>query len=161
MYGGEERYIQSSGGEPEGKRPLGIPYGRWQNIIKMDLKVIGLESVDWSGSGQGHVAGCCKDGSDPSGSIKWGEFLGYLTNCLLQQKVCAPWCCLVSLLAGLSGCKGLRKLFLRSAETSDRCAAVRCFCACPPQRCERATLKRRAQKRYAFLMLKNSNFPLF
>ena len=111
MYGGEERYIQSSGGEPEGKRPLGIPYGRWQNIIKMDLKVIGLESVDWSGSGQGHVAGCCKDGRDPSGSIKWGEFLGYLTNCLFQQKVCAPWCCLVSLLAGLSGCKGLRKLF--------------------------------------------------
>jgi cell wall assembly regulator SMI1 len=34
-------------GEPEGKRPLGRPGRRWEDNIKMDLKKIGLESVDW------------------------------------------------------------------------------------------------------------------
>jgi hypothetical protein len=32
-------------GQPEGKRPLGIPRSRWQNNIKMDLK-INSECVD-------------------------------------------------------------------------------------------------------------------
>jgi hypothetical protein len=31
--------------------------------------------LDASGSGQGPVAGCCEHGSEPSGSIKGGEFL--------------------------------------------------------------------------------------
>ena len=29
VYVGEERYIQGSGGKPEGKRPLGRPRSRW------------------------------------------------------------------------------------------------------------------------------------
>jgi hypothetical protein len=31
----------------EGKRPLGRPRRRWEDGIRMDLREIGLEGVDW------------------------------------------------------------------------------------------------------------------
>jgi hypothetical protein len=34
-------------GKPEGKRPLGRPRRRWEDEIRMDLREIGLEGVDW------------------------------------------------------------------------------------------------------------------
>jgi hypothetical protein len=34
-------------GKPEGKRPLGRPRRRWVNNIKMDLREIGWDEVDW------------------------------------------------------------------------------------------------------------------
>jgi hypothetical protein len=34
-------------GMPEGKRPLGIPRHRWVDNIKMDLREIGWDGVDW------------------------------------------------------------------------------------------------------------------
>jgi hypothetical protein len=34
-------------GEPEGKRPLGRPRRRWVDDIKMDLREIGWDGVDW------------------------------------------------------------------------------------------------------------------
>jgi hypothetical protein len=34
-------------GKPEGKRPLGRPRHKWVNNIKMDLRNIGCDSVDW------------------------------------------------------------------------------------------------------------------
>jgi hypothetical protein len=34
-------------GKLEGKRPLGRPRRRWEDNIKMDLREIGLSSVDW------------------------------------------------------------------------------------------------------------------
>jgi hypothetical protein len=34
-------------GNPEGKRPLGRPKCRWVNNIKMDLRYIGWDSMDW------------------------------------------------------------------------------------------------------------------
>jgi hypothetical protein len=34
-------------GKPEGKRPLGRPRRRWEDRIRMDLREIGLGSVDW------------------------------------------------------------------------------------------------------------------
>jgi hypothetical protein len=34
-------------GKPEGKRPLGRPRRRWLDNIKMDLREIGLDGVDW------------------------------------------------------------------------------------------------------------------
>jgi hypothetical protein len=34
-------------GELEGKRPLGRPWHRWEDNIKLDLKEIYLEDVDW------------------------------------------------------------------------------------------------------------------
>jgi hypothetical protein len=33
-------------GKPEGKRPLGRPRRRWEDNIRMDLRVIGWEGVD-------------------------------------------------------------------------------------------------------------------
>jgi hypothetical protein len=33
--------------KPEGKRPLGRPRRRWVDNIKMDLREIGLDGVDW------------------------------------------------------------------------------------------------------------------
>jgi hypothetical protein len=34
-------------GNPEGKRPLGRPRRRWEDGIKMDLRVIGWGCVEW------------------------------------------------------------------------------------------------------------------
>jgi hypothetical protein len=34
-------------GRPEGKRPLGRPRRRWENNIKMDLREIGIDGVNW------------------------------------------------------------------------------------------------------------------
>jgi hypothetical protein len=34
-------------GKPEGKRPLGRPRRRWEDKIKMDLREIVSEGVDW------------------------------------------------------------------------------------------------------------------
>jgi hypothetical protein len=34
-------------GNPEGMRPLGRPSLRWQGGIRMDLREIGWEGVDW------------------------------------------------------------------------------------------------------------------
>jgi hypothetical protein len=34
-------------GKAEGKRPIGRPRRRWVDNIKMDLKEIGLDGVDW------------------------------------------------------------------------------------------------------------------
>jgi hypothetical protein len=34
-------------GKPEGKRPQGRPRRRWVDNIKMDLREIGLDGMDW------------------------------------------------------------------------------------------------------------------
>jgi hypothetical protein len=34
-------------GKPDGKRPLGRPRRRWEDKIKMDLREIGWDGVDW------------------------------------------------------------------------------------------------------------------
>jgi hypothetical protein len=34
-------------GNPEGKRPLGIPRRRWVDNIKVDLREIGRDGTDW------------------------------------------------------------------------------------------------------------------
>jgi hypothetical protein len=34
-------------GKPEGKRPLGRPMHRWEDGMKMDLREIGWEVVEW------------------------------------------------------------------------------------------------------------------
>jgi hypothetical protein len=35
-------------GKPEGTRPLGKPRSRWMNNIKMDLKEIERNDMDWT-----------------------------------------------------------------------------------------------------------------
>jgi hypothetical protein len=45
---GEERNVYKVlMGNPEGKRPLVRPRRRWDDAIGMDLREIGLGSVDW------------------------------------------------------------------------------------------------------------------
>jgi hypothetical protein len=34
-------------GKPEGKRPFGIPWHRWEGNIKIDFHEVGCEGVDW------------------------------------------------------------------------------------------------------------------
>ena len=47
----------------------------------MDLSsVIGSRGLYSPGSGQRHMAGCCTHGREPSGSLNYGEFLGWLRN---------------------------------------------------------------------------------
>jgi hypothetical protein len=40
-------------GKPEGKRPLGRATRRWVDNIKMDLREIGWDRVDWMNMAQG------------------------------------------------------------------------------------------------------------
>jgi hypothetical protein len=68
---GEERNVYKVlVGKPEGKRPLGRPRSRWEDVIRMDLRESGLGGcgLDSTVSGQGLVAGCCECGDEPSGS---------------------------------------------------------------------------------------------
>jgi hypothetical protein len=45
---GEERKVYKVlVGKPEGRRPLGRPRRRWEDGIRIDLRVIGLGDVDW------------------------------------------------------------------------------------------------------------------
>ena len=39
-YGGEQKRVQSFGGETWGKRPLGRPRRRWEDNIKMNLQEV-------------------------------------------------------------------------------------------------------------------------
>jgi hypothetical protein len=42
-------------GRPEGKRPLGRPRHRWKDIIKLDLRGIGINGVNWIQLAQNRV----------------------------------------------------------------------------------------------------------
>jgi hypothetical protein len=42
-------------GRPEGKRPLGRPKRKWEDNIKMDLKEIGIDGVNWIRLGHNRV----------------------------------------------------------------------------------------------------------
>jgi hypothetical protein len=45
---GEERGVyRVLVGRPEGKRPLGRPMRKWKDKIKMDLREIGIDGVNW------------------------------------------------------------------------------------------------------------------
>jgi hypothetical protein len=57
-------------GKHEGKKPLGRPRRRWEDI-RMDLQEVGCGGMDWIGLAQG-ICECC---NQPVGSIKRGEFL--------------------------------------------------------------------------------------
>jgi hypothetical protein len=52
-------------GKPEGKRPLGRPRRRWGDNIKLNLREIAWDGVDWIGP----VEGSCEYCIEPSGSI--------------------------------------------------------------------------------------------
>jgi hypothetical protein len=68
---GEERKVYKVlVGKPEGRRPLGRPWRRWEDGIRMDLREIGLGGVDWIRLAQDRDRwrGCCECGDEPSGS---------------------------------------------------------------------------------------------
>jgi hypothetical protein len=44
---GDEEAYRILVGKPEGKQPLGRPRCRWVDNIKIDLREIGLDGVDW------------------------------------------------------------------------------------------------------------------
>ena len=44
--------IKISTGTPTGKRPLGRPWHRWEDNIKMNLKEIGISTRNWVDSAQ-------------------------------------------------------------------------------------------------------------
>jgi hypothetical protein len=63
-------------GEPEGKTPLGKYRCRWKDNIRMSLREIGWEVVDWIHLAQVGTSGePCEHDNKLSGSIKGGEFL--------------------------------------------------------------------------------------
>jgi hypothetical protein len=50
---GEERGVyRVLVGKPEGKTPLGRPGHRWEDNIRMDLKEMGCDGMDWIGLAQ-------------------------------------------------------------------------------------------------------------
>jgi hypothetical protein len=71
-HGGGKRCLQGFGWRLEGTRPLGRPRRRWEDNIKMDLRVDRDRwgKLDSAGSGQGPMAGLCEHGNEPSGSIR-------------------------------------------------------------------------------------------
>jgi len=51
-----------------GNRQLGRPRRKWEDNSEMGRQEIEERRVDWSGLGQGQVAGCCEHGNEHSGS---------------------------------------------------------------------------------------------
>jgi hypothetical protein len=77
---------------PEEKRPLRRPRLRWEDNIKMDLKMsrkleCGLDLFD---SRYELIAGSCEHNNGSSGCMKHGEF-DYLSDRQLLKKDSAPW----------------------------------------------------------------------
>jgi hypothetical protein len=80
MYGGEERCTQAFSGDTSGKETTWKDPGvDGRIILKWFFKR--LDWVAWIESIRvriGKVAGSCEYGDEPSGSIKFGEFLKWL-----------------------------------------------------------------------------------
>jgi hypothetical protein len=61
-------------GKPEGERPRGRPRCMWVENIKMDLREIGWDGMDWIDMAQ-DMDQSCEHGNKPPGSIKCWEVL--------------------------------------------------------------------------------------
>jgi hypothetical protein len=66
---------------------------RWEKNIKIDLKEILRENMDWIhlGLGEEPVVGSYKHSNEPLGSIKFGEFIDNLSDSLLVKQGSVPW----------------------------------------------------------------------
>jgi hypothetical protein len=77
-------------GKSEGKRPLRRPRRRWVDNIKINLREVGWDGMDWINLAQDRDQ-CCEHGNEPSVSVNCWEILDYLHNWRLLKKVSAPW----------------------------------------------------------------------
>jgi hypothetical protein len=63
-------------GKPEGKRPLGRSKRRWVDNIKMDLREIGWDGMDWIGLAWARDRWrALVNGNEPSGSVQFWAIL--------------------------------------------------------------------------------------
>jgi hypothetical protein len=72
-------------GKSEGKRPLGRTRRRWVDNIKINLREIKWDGMDWI-----HLAQDRDQWRALSGSIKCWNVLEWLSNWQLLRKGCAP-----------------------------------------------------------------------
>ena len=79
LYKVKEKFEQGCVGNPDGKRPLGRPRCRWEDI-KVDLK-----EICWEGMDGMDVAQDREIGDKLSGSTKCGEFLDRRTFSFLRK----------------------------------------------------------------------------
>jgi hypothetical protein len=77
-------------GKPEGKKPLGRPKCRWVNNIKIDLREMGWDGIDWIDLGEDRDKWRVLVNTVHRGSIKSCEFLEWLHNWQLLKKGSAP-----------------------------------------------------------------------
>jgi hypothetical protein len=72
---GDEKVIQNFGPTTRRERSLGRSRPRWGDNIKMDLKEIGWEGVDWIHLAQSEpLVGPCEHSNELSAFAKNGEF---------------------------------------------------------------------------------------
>jgi hypothetical protein len=78
-------------GKPEGKRPLERSRRRCVDVIKMDLREIKWDGMDWIDVAQdgGQVVGYYERSIEPSGCIKCCEVVEWLHNWRLLKKASA------------------------------------------------------------------------
>jgi hypothetical protein len=74
----------------EGKRPLGRPRRRWVDNIKIDLREIGWDGMDWIDLAQDRNQWRALVSTVPSGSIKCWQVLEWLHNWQLLKNGSAP-----------------------------------------------------------------------
>ena len=69
--------------KPARKTPFGVIMHRREDNIKMFMqqKRVRRRGLDQCGSVNGQLADCCEYGDEPLVSIKWGEFIDYITYC--------------------------------------------------------------------------------
>jgi hypothetical protein len=72
-------------GKPEGKRPLGRPRRRWADNIKIDMREVGRDVMDWTDLAQNRD--------------QWGAPLNTVMN--IQHPCLSPLLCLTAVLVGL------------------------------------------------------------
>jgi hypothetical protein len=74
-------------GKPEGTRPTGRPRRGWVDNIKMDLREIGWDGVDWIDMAQDRDQWrYCENDFETSGSINCWGVLEWLHNWRLLKK---------------------------------------------------------------------------
>jgi hypothetical protein len=77
--------------KPGGKRPLRRTRHRREDNIKMYLREIDCDGMDWSDLKQGPAEGSCEHGNERLGSIHFLEIPEWLRDWWLLNKGSAPY----------------------------------------------------------------------